>query len=47
MPGLTFRLAAILRNDHGQIYLGGLYPIPSWKMNTSDLKDKALNLRNS
>ena len=42
MPGLTFRLAAILRNDHGKILLGGLYPIPSWKMNTSDLKDKAL-----
>ncbi len=42
MPGLTFRLAAILRNDHNQILIGGLYPIPSWKMNTSDLKDKAL-----
>ncbi len=42
MPGLTFRLAAILRNDYGQIHLGGLYPIPSWKMNTSDLKDRAL-----
>ena len=42
MPGLTFRLAAILRNDHGKILLGGLYPIPSWKMETSDLKDRAL-----
>ena len=42
MPGLTFRLAAILRNDHDQILLGGLYPIPSWNMATSDLKDKAL-----
>ncbi len=42
MPGLTFRLAAILRNDHNQIMLGGLYPIPSWKIKTSDLKDKAL-----
>ena len=42
MPGLTFRLAAILRNDHGKIFLGGLYPIPSWKMNTFDLNDKAL-----
>jgi soluble lytic murein transglycosylase len=42
MPGLTFRLAAILRNDHNKILLGGLYPIPSWKMNTSDLKDRAL-----
>ncbi len=42
MPGLTFRLAAILRNDHGKILLGGLYPIPSWKMETSDLQDRAL-----
>ncbi len=42
MPGLTFRLAAILRNDYGQIHLGGLYPVPSWKMDTSDLKDRAL-----
>ena len=42
MPGLTFRLAAILRNDHGKILLGGLYPIPSWKMETLDVKDKAL-----
>ena len=42
MPGLTFRLAAILRNDHNKILLGGLYPIPSWKIETSDLKDKAL-----
>ena len=42
MPGLTFRLAAILRNDYGQIHLGGLYPIPEWKMDTSDLKDRAL-----
>ena len=42
MPGLTFRLAAILRNDHNKILLGGLYPIPSWKIQTSDLKDKAL-----
>ena len=42
MPGLTFRLAAILRNDHDKILLGGLYPVPSWKMNTSDLKDRAL-----
>ena len=42
MPGLTFRLAAILRNDHNEILLGGLYPIPSWKMDVFDLKDKAL-----
>ncbi len=42
MPGLTFRLAAILRNDHDQILLGGLYPIPSWNINSSDFKDKAL-----
>jgi len=42
MPGLTFRLAAILRNDHNKIFLGGLYPVPSWKMSTSNLKDKAL-----
>ena len=42
MPGLTFRLAAILRNDHNKILLGGLYPIPSWNLDRSDLKDKAL-----
>ncbi len=42
MPGLTFRLAAILRNDHNKILLGGLYPTPSWEINTIDLKDKAL-----
>ena len=42
MPGLTFRLAAILRNDHNKIILGGLYPVPSWNIDTSDLKDKAL-----
>ena len=42
MPGLTFRLAAILRNNHGKIFLGGLYPIPSWKTDISDLKDRAL-----
>ena len=42
MPGLTFRLAAILRNDHNKILLGGLYPVPSWNVHTSDLKDKAL-----
>lgn len=42
MPGLTFRLAAILRNDHNKILLGGLYPVPSWKIDTVDLKDKAL-----
>ena len=42
MPGLTFRLAAILRNDHDKILLGGLYPVPSWNIDTSDLKDKAL-----
>ena len=42
MPGLTFRLAAILRNDHNKILLGGLYPVPSWKIDTSDLKDRAL-----
>ena len=32
MPGITFRLAAILRNDHNKIYLGGLYPIPHGKL---------------
>jgi soluble lytic murein transglycosylase len=42
MPGLTFRLAAILRNDHNKILLGGLYPVPPWKIDTSDLKDRAL-----
>ena len=42
MPGLTFRLAAILRNDNNEIFLGGLYPVPTWKMEVSDLKDKAL-----
>ena len=42
MPGLTFRLAAILRNDHNKILLGGLYPVPVWNIDTSDLNDKAL-----
>ncbi len=42
MPGLTFRLAAIFRNNHGKILLGGLYPIPNWKINTSNLKEQAL-----
>ena len=42
MPGITFRLAAILRNDHNKIYLGGLYPIPSWEIGTTDNKDRAL-----
>ena len=42
MPGLTFRLAAILRNDHNKILLGGLYPVPTWNIDTSNLKDKAL-----
>jgi len=42
MPGLSFRLAAILRNNHGKLLLGGLYPIPSWKTDISDLKDRAL-----
>ena len=42
MPGITFRLAAILRNDHNKIYLGGLYPIPSWEIETTDNKDRAL-----
>ena len=36
MPGLTFRLAAILRNDHDKILLGGLYPVPSWNIDTSE-----------
>ena len=42
MPGLTFRLAAILRNNYNKLLLGGLYPIPSWKTKISDLKEKAL-----
>ncbi len=42
MPGITFRLAAILRNDYNKIYLGGLYPIPSWEIETTDNKDRAL-----
>ena len=41
MPGLTFRLAAIL-NDHNKILLGGLYPVPTWNIDTLELKDKAL-----
>ena len=41
MPGLTFRLAAILRNNHNKILLGGLYPIPSWNTDISDLKERA------
>ena len=42
MPGLTFRLAAILRNDHNKILLGGLYPVPLWNIDTTDLKENAL-----
>ena len=42
MPGLTFRLAAILRNNHGKVLLGGLYPIPKWKTEISNLKERAL-----
>ena len=42
MPGLTFRLSAILRNNHGKLLLGGLYPIPNWKTKISNLKEKAL-----
>ena len=42
MPGLTFRLSAILRNNHGKLLLGGLYPIPKWKIGITNLKDKAL-----
>ena len=42
MPGLTFRMAAILRNDHNKVYLGGLYPIPSWEIETKDNRDRAL-----
>ena len=42
MPGLAFRVSALLRNDYGKILLGGLYPIPKWKTNTYKIKDKAL-----
>jgi hypothetical protein len=42
MPGLTFRLAAILRNNHNKLLLGGLYPIPTWKTEISSFKEKAL-----
>jgi soluble lytic murein transglycosylase-like protein len=42
MPGLTFRLAAILRNNHNKLLLGGLYPIPTWKTEISSSKEKAL-----
>ena len=42
MPGLTFRLAAILRNNHNKLLLGGLYPIPNWKTEISSFKEKAL-----
>ena len=42
MPGLTFRLAAILRNNYGKLLLGGLYPVPSWNTEISNLKEKAL-----
>ena len=40
MPGLAFRLSAILRNDHGLIYLGGLYPLPNWNIDKAYLKIK-------
>ncbi len=42
LPGLAFRLSAILRNDHGLIYLGGLYPLPNWNIDAAYVKDKAL-----
>ena len=40
MPGLAFRLSAILRNDHGLIYLGGLYPLPNWNIDKAYVKDR-------
>ena len=42
MPGLAFRISALLRNDHGKILLGGLYPVPQWQTNSYKIKDKAL-----
>ena len=42
LPGLAFRISAILRNDHGLIYLGGLYPLPNWNIDKAYVKDKAL-----
>ena len=42
MPGLAFRVSAILRNDHGKILLGGLYPLPKWDTDNLLIKDKAL-----
>ena len=42
MAGFAFRLSAILRNDHGKIILGGLYPIPNWDVSNFKISDKAL-----
>ena len=42
MPGFAFRLSAILRNDNGEIILGGLYPIPNWDVSNFKISDKAL-----
>ena len=42
MPGLAFRISALLRNDYGKILLGGLYPIPKWKTDRFKIKDNAL-----
>ena len=42
MPGLAFRISALLRNDHGKILLGGLYPLPKWKTDRFKIKDNAL-----
>ena len=42
MPGFAFRLSAILRNDHNEILLAGLYPIPNWDLSKFDIKDKSL-----
>ena len=42
MPVLIFRLAANLRNNHNKIFLEELYPVPTCKMSTSNLKDKDL-----
>tara|TARA_A100001011_G_scaffold323686_1_gene345729 strand:- start:10 stop:1650 length:1641 start_codon:yes stop_codon:yes gene_type:complete len=44
MPGLAFRVSAILRNDYGKIMLGGLYPIPKWETSKLEIDDKALIL---
>ena len=43
MPGLAFRISAILRNDHNKILLEA-YTRTGWDLKDLDIKDKSLLL---